>query len=269
MCVKIALHRLGLRSWIDDLVAEGRSSFTTDEARQIHGGAEKAVQGCLRRLRAKGWIASPLRGFHVIVPPEYRRLGCLPALWFVDDLAAYIGVPYYVALLSAAELHGAAHQRPQVFQIMLPRTHRAIRCGDVRLAFTMRGNLIHAPTVVRNTPKGTVRIASPELTAFDLVGYPAQVGGLGSAAAVLAELTEELNGAALAKVAPLCPVPWAQRLGWLLDHVGAAEEASVLSAWVAKQAPPTCALDPDRPAGNAPRNDRWRLVENVVVEVEP
>lgn len=258
-----------LASWLDDLVGQGRRTFTTEEAHQIHGGTEKAVQGCLRRLRLKGFIASPLRGFHMVVPPEYRRLGCLPALWFVDDLAEHLGVTYYVALLSAAELHGAAHQRPQVFQIMLPRTHRAVRCGGVRLAFAMRGNLDEVPVLVRNTPTGTVRIASPELTAFDLVGYPALVGGLGGAAVVLAELAETLDGTALTKMAPLCPVPWAQRLGWLLDRVGALDSTGPLAEWVAARRPPTCALDVEHTVRDAPRSDRWRLVENVIVEVDP
>ena len=34
---------------------------------------------------------------------------------------AHLSQPYYVALLSAAAYHGAAHQKPQVFQVMVPR----------------------------------------------------------------------------------------------------------------------------------------------------
>jgi hypothetical protein len=49
----------------------------------------------------------------VIVPPEYRRIECLAADHFVPQLMEHLGEWYYVALLSAAELHGAAHQRPK------------------------------------------------------------------------------------------------------------------------------------------------------------
>src|SRR5204862_425249 len=80
------------------------------------GTSLAAVQAALRRLKRRGEIADPYRGFHVIVPPEYRRLGCLPAEQFVPQLMRVLGETYYVALLSAAELHGAAHQRPQAFQ---------------------------------------------------------------------------------------------------------------------------------------------------------
>ena len=48
-------------------------------------------------------IADPNRGFHVVVPPAYRRLGCLRADQFIPDLMAHLGEPYYVGLLSAAK----------------------------------------------------------------------------------------------------------------------------------------------------------------------
>lgn len=266
--MKPAGNGMDLGRWIDDLVAGGRSSFTTDEARGVHGGTYKAVQAVLRRLRAKGEIASPLRGFHLVVPPEYRRLGCLPPLWFIDDLARHLGQPYYVALLSAAELHGAAHQRPQAFQVMRPRPHRSVECGGVRIDFVMRGSLASVPVVLRHTPKGTVRIATPEATAFDLVGYVHRCGGLVNVATVLRELAEELDPVALAGLAPLSPVPWAQRLGFLLDLVGSRGRTGPLSAWVRDQAPPTCALDVDRPPGHGPVDRGWRVVVNVEVEVD-
>ena len=209
-----------------------------------------------------------MRGFHLVLPPEYRSLGCLPPLWFIDDLAGFHGQPYYVALLSAAELHGAAHQRPQTFQVMLPRPQRPITCGGVRIDFAMRGNLEHAPVVVRNTPKGIVRIASPELTAFELVGYPRHGGGMDNVATVLSELAESLDPAMLAAAAPLSPLPWAQRLGFLLDHVGFGSVSDELAAWVFARSPDDCALDPRRPTGGALRDSRWKLIVNAEVEVE-
>ena len=61
----------------------------------------------------------PFRGFHLIVPPEYRALGCLPADQFVPQLMEHLGLVYYAGLLSAASLHGAAHQAPMVFQTIV------------------------------------------------------------------------------------------------------------------------------------------------------
>ena len=93
--------------FVADVAAAGRYCFTTDEAVRAFGGSLVAARAALRRLKARIEIADPHRGFHVIVPPEYRQLGCLPADQFVSQLMEYLHEPYYVALLSAAELHGA------------------------------------------------------------------------------------------------------------------------------------------------------------------
>ncbi|RLA20598.1 MAG: hypothetical protein DRQ56_02820 [Gammaproteobacteria bacterium] len=46
------------------------------------GNDRKLVTRALNRLILKGELASPQRGFYVIVPPEYQQLGCLPAEQF-------------------------------------------------------------------------------------------------------------------------------------------------------------------------------------------
>lgn len=72
-------------SFIADLAARGQYTFTMGNAVKALGGAVPAVRAALRRLKAKGELADPHLGFHVIVPPEYRRLGCLPAEQFVRN----------------------------------------------------------------------------------------------------------------------------------------------------------------------------------------
>src|SRR3954467_14647415 len=117
---------LSTRRFIQDLQGRGRYLFSTEEAIQALGRSLIATRAAVRRLKAKGEIADPHRGFHVIVPPEYRRLGCLPADQFVPQLMKHLGETYYVALLSAAELHGAAHHRPQSFQVMVKTNRRSL-----------------------------------------------------------------------------------------------------------------------------------------------
>jgi len=78
-----------------------------------------AARSSIRRLKSKGLVAAPHRGFYVVVPPEYRRLGCLPADQFIPQLMQHLGLSYYAALLTAGRYHGAAHQQPQVFQVMV------------------------------------------------------------------------------------------------------------------------------------------------------
>lgn len=96
---------------ITDLAAHGRYAFTTAEAGQRLGSSTVATRAALRRLRQKGEVAMPYRGFFLIVPPEYRVLGCLPPAEFVPALMARLGEPYYVGLLSAAQFYGAAHHK--------------------------------------------------------------------------------------------------------------------------------------------------------------
>ena len=68
------------------LTARGRYHFTTVEAQQVLAVSAPATRAALRRLRQRGEIADPYRGFHIIVPPEYRKIGCLPADQFVPQL---------------------------------------------------------------------------------------------------------------------------------------------------------------------------------------
>ncbi len=252
-------------AFVDGLASRGRSTFTTGEALRTLGGELKAVQGVLRRLRLRGEIASPVRGFHVIVPPQYRSLGCRPAAEFIDALAGWLDTPYYLALLSAAEIHGAAHQRPQVTQVMVPSTRRPVRCGGIHIDFIARENAADVPIITKNTPTGTMRVATPETTALDVVGYPDHAGGLGNVATVLRELAEEVSPERLVAALPCSPTAWAQRLGHLLDLVGAVDLAEAIHPAVTVGEPVWTPLDPRSPR-RGPYSPRWRLIVNAAVE---
>ena len=253
---------------IADLAARGRYHFTTNEIVIATGSSGTAVRAALRRLREKGTIAMPYRGFNVYVPPEYRRLGCLPAEQFIPQLMAHLGQAYYAALLSAAQFHGAAHQQPQVFQIMGARNRPRISCGRVRVDFSARRNAGEIPTTRMKTPRGWIDVSSPEATAFDLVGYRKRTGGLDNVATVLAELRETIDAEQLATVAHLSPTPWAQRLGYLLDLTGPRADSEPLAEFVAKAARETVPLDRGKFPISAPRDARWKLAINASVEID-
>jgi predicted transcriptional regulator of viral defense system len=180
---------------------------------------------------------------------------------------AQLGLEHYGGLLSAARYHRAAHQQPQVFQVMVEKNRPPLSCGEVRVSFVARRNVGAIPTVSFNTPRGAIRVSSPEATAFDVVGYPGHAGGLDNVATVLAELVESIAPGRLAAPAPLSPVPWAQRLGFLLSHVDAGDRAEGLAAYVAQHARETALLDPGADDSGAVRDSRWKLLVNA--EVEP
>lgn len=254
------------RKSVDDLASRGRYHFTTSEAAALRGSSVVAARAALRRLERQGVIATPQRGFHVIVPPEYRRLGCLPAEQFVPQLMEHLGHDYYAALLTAGRYHGAAHQQPQVFQVMVAKNRAPITCGGARVTFVARRNVEEVPKARFNTPRGYILVSTPEATVFDLVGYLEHAGGLDNVATVLGELAETLHPETLASLAPLSPVPWAQRAGYLLDRVGAAGKTGPLARYVAEVVNEATALVPSAPATDSPLDPRWRLWVNHPVE---
>lgn len=102
--------------YINKLRSQGRFSFTIEEVQKVLGLEKIPCLNALHRLREHKLIASPARGFYLIVPPEYQVYGCLPAEMFVPDLMKYWCLPYYTSFLSAAQYYGAAHQNLNAFR---------------------------------------------------------------------------------------------------------------------------------------------------------
>ena len=254
--------------YINGLLEQGQHHFTTGEAVHALGGDRKPVVRALKRLVSKGELASPQRSFYVVVPPEYRVLGCLPAEQFIPQVMEEVGDSYHAALLSAAQLHGAAHHRPQRFQVMVGRPRTAIECGRIRVDFHVRKDLERVATVAMNTPRGPVRVSSPAATALELVGYAKHAGGLDNVATVLADLAEAIDAQELVAEAAKAPLAWSQRLGFLLELVEADEVAAGLSSYVRQHARRVAPLDASLPRTGSRRSGRWRLAVNTDVEVD-
>lgn len=257
---------LNASEFIRDLQVDGRLTFTTEEALARLERSAPAVRAQLLRLKLKGDIVDPSRGFYVIVPPAYRRLGCIPPEQFVPHLMRFFGQPYYVGLLSAAAYHGAAHQAPMVFQVIVEKPRRSLVCGGVKVDFIVRHDMAETRWVERNVPTGRLRISTPATTACELVGYPERCGYLDNVATVLSELAEKISPDQLAAEARRVPTAWVQRLGWLLQHLELNELTAVLKAVLASQQTFPVPLAPWLPTDGAPRNKEWRIIENTTVE---
>jgi predicted transcriptional regulator of viral defense system len=256
------------REYINGLAASGRYYFVSREVPSALGVSAAAAKLALNRLAKQKLIASPARGFYVIVPPEYLSLGCLPAEQFIPALMKYRNLPYYAGLLSAAQYHGAAHQRPQGFQVFLAKNRRSIQCGGVRVAFLARTRLTEVPVQSFNTPRGTLLVSSPEATALDLVGYAHHAGGINQVATVLSELAERIDPEKLATTARTAPVTWAQRLGYLLELLGFGAKTPVLKKYVREHAKQSTRLLPKASQKRSSRDEAWKLYVNAHVEAE-
>ena len=251
-----------------EFAAHGRYHFTSSEFRSALGVSAATATQSLWRLAKRGEIASPGRGFYVVVPPEYRALGCLPPDQFVPALMEHRGMRYYVGLLSAAQYHGAAHHRPQVFQVMVDRARKPIRCGAVGVDLIGRTRLAKVPLATFESPRGTVLASTVEATAVDLVGFMGRAGGVDRVAGMVSELSERMDPGLLVDAARAASVRWAQRLGYLLEFVGADARCGPLKDYVRQRARNYTRLLPSAPVEGAVRSSDWRLFVNARVEVE-
>ena len=265
--MKLNSERITAKELITQLTSKGHYSFTSEEARSALKVSPDACKLALNRLAKQEQIASPARGFYVIIPPEYRSLVCLPADQFIPDLMKYKGLNYYAGLLTAAQYYGAAHQRPQEFQVFLARNRRPIRCGKVRVKFVARKKIEEIPVRSFNTERGELRVSTPEATALDLAGYPEHVGGLGQVATILSELASEIDPAALVTAAATAPITWVQRLGYIMDLVEQTAAADHIRTYVHEHARAYTMLAPGHEGADSHRAPSWKLVVNA--ELEP
>jgi predicted transcriptional regulator of viral defense system len=199
------MKKRSLSDFLDNLQADGRYCFEKKEAgRNLHV-SNIALKSALRRLEKKRRITAVRRGFYVIVPIEYRAKGILPPSWFIDDFMKFLNRPYYVGLLSAAAIHGAAHQQPQEFHVVTTKAERVIQVHGLVIRFFVKSVMEKTPTSLIKTETGYFRISNPAATAFDLVRYTDRVGGLERVTTVLQELGESIDGDRLVEVAKYTP----------------------------------------------------------------
>ena len=187
-------------------------------------------------------------------------IGGVLALFFL-----FLGI-LYIENSMIDDSMSPAHQRPQRFQVMVSKPRASIECGSVAVDFHVRSDLARVSTVVVNTPRGHLRVSSPEATAVELIGYAKHAGGLDNVATVLSELAESISPLNLLEEARKAPLAWAQRLGFLLDLVGRSDVADGLLHFVGDRARRVAPLDAGSSRTGARRSERWRVAVNVDVE---
>lgn len=256
-----------LPSWVDSRQEQGLYFFTREEALQTLQFTEEAFKKAAARLAKKDRISRIRSGFFVIIPLEYRSTGILPPEWFIADLMAYLEQPYYVGLLSAASLHGAAHQQPQQFQVVTTVPQREVRKKGLAIRFFFKTNFKATPVTPVKVQTGHIFVSSPETTALDLIRYARSIGGLDRVLTVLQELGESMDAAKLIDAAKADgTLVCTQRLGWLMEKSGNAPLVKDLAGFIADRNPPFARLDPSLPAADSEKDARWRLWINTDVE---
>lgn len=263
-----------IADWIDAKPPRGKYTFTRDEVVSAFPRMKaEVISTTLSREVKKGRIMIPLQGFYVIIPDEYALRGFAPQPFYLDDMMRHLGRKYYVALLSAGSYHGAAHQAPMTFCVMLePPTMRGKKTQKYATRYFYRSSIPMEYVEQRQTRTGKINVSCPELTAIDLVTYQERSGSITRAATVLAELVEKTDfvrlGPEFVKVAP---VACFQRLGYILEEVLEEQEAAdgvyelLMRAGVRLQ---KTTLKAGKDATGAEMNERWRIKVNERIEID-
>ena len=220
-------------SFIEKRMALGRVAFSLDELLEEFELSAIAAKNQLRRLSGKVIRVSPRQSFFLIIGPEHRTMGAPPANWWLQDYFNWLGRPYYLALQSAASEYGSNPQALQVVQVMTDRPIRTIKAGRVQIRFFVKKNIQQTP--MRQLPQAPAPlwISTPEATVFDLVRYAVRIGGIDRAAETIRPLVPKLRVGELKRVlnAENKP-PIAQRLGFVLEAMGAKKLADAVYNWL-------------------------------------
>lgn len=201
----------------DALLAQGRYWATTDELQELTGQRREVLRVSLARLIREGRLFAPARGFYVVIPAEYHSWRVIPADWFIDGMMAHLHCPYYVGFLNAAAMHGASHQPPQTFRVVVDRYLADRDIARVRLRFTKSELVGKMPTFKKTVSTGYLTVATVEATLVDLAWKPTLAGSLSNVATVLKEIAAP-DPEQLGRVAALRDRSTVRRLGWLLER---------------------------------------------------
>ena len=203
---------------------KGRLYVTLAELRSAFPGqSEAGLKSALRRAVADNIAAYAWQGFYLLLPPTYATRRGLPPGLYIDGLMRHLGKPYCVALLSAAEIYGAAHQRPMIYTVMTtnppPRNRKN---SNSELIFVAKREFRHGipDALLRKikTRTGYLSVSNPEFTALSLVQYSKASGGLSHVLTVIEELVESCDFAHLPDcITGYIPISCFQRLGYMVD----------------------------------------------------
>ena len=268
-----SLNKNYLLSWIEKQQSHGKYVFSLEQVKkEFPGQSEEAITFAVFRLTRKNRIVSIYKGFYLIVPPEYAARGILPPITFIDDLMSFIGKPYYVGLLSAAALHGAAHQQPQEFFVVTTTKQLATRKKGIKINYFTKGTIPEILVEKRKTESGYVNVSSAELTAADLVSYHNRIGGLNRVCTVINELVESISPKKINKdLVESISTATIQRLGIIFEKYVNRPDLAQKLLEVSQSKKRRFYLQPFKAGGEKKGfevDDKWKIIINTSIDID-
>ena len=248
--------------------SNGRYAFTLDELVNVIPKPIRNIRKDLDRLNEKNEIVNIRRGFYTILPPEYQNMGVIPVDFYIDELMKYISKTYYVGLYSAAMYHGAAHQQPQEFYVILqsPKPRR-IKGDNFLINFSEKKNFPLYGIEEKKTETGYFKVSGKELTFMDLIYFEQSVGGYNRIITILEELTESLNFTRMKDVVKNdFPVSTFQRAGFIAENIlNNSKLAAIFETKLAKQKTKVVLLKPSGEL-HGERDTKWNILINAQID---
>ncbi|MDR0969564.1 MAG: type IV toxin-antitoxin system AbiEi family antitoxin [Lentimicrobiaceae bacterium] len=252
-------------NYFNDLINNNKYTFTLSELKEHFHLSDKSLLQGLYHYKKNKKIVQIRKEFYGILVPHISNNGRIPYFEFLDDLMKSLDKNYYVALLNAAALFGAAHQQPQVVYVFCtPPTPRNIKSSN--LFFLSKSTWNNEFVIQKKTQTGFINVSSPELTALDLCTYIWRFG-VNRVTTILMELYEEMNPSLLKKVAKEYDnVSSLQRLGYILENFTENEKLtsavySVLQTKKMYYVP----LSPKKEK-RGKYNHKWKIIVNMQIE---
>lgn len=267
-------ENIKISDWVEQQLINGRYTFALSYLQEcMPGKSDESLKAALKRLVGKKKIISIYKGFYIIIPPSYSNYGIIPPSMFLDDLMTYLNRPYYISLLSAAAMHGAAHQQPQSYFVctVLP-SMRKTRKNGLEVKYVSKRVFPNSHIKRIKTESGYVSVSDPVLTCLDLINYNKTVGGLNRVVTVIYELSEEINKKQMTSdVLSLAPVTNLQRLGYLWEYECGQKGLSDILFNSLESAPislKSCKLLPSGNFNEQSLLNRWKVNVNQIIELD-
>jgi hypothetical protein len=215
---------------LDDLQGRGRLVASLPELAATSGLTPLAVSRQLAHLDDRVTRLPSRPSCFLITPPEHRLRGAPPIANWLGDYCRLRQQPYYVGLLSAAAMHGSGQQAVQITQVMTIAPTRTLILGRVHIEFHVKQNLVDTPLAQIKGLAAPLAVSSPEATALDLMSYQQSVGGVARAVEVIAGLLPAMTIEGWRRAVPLENTAVKQRMGYVLEALGAQKYAKILEA---------------------------------------
>ena len=280
---------LTIRKWIQSLEEKGIYSFSMQELKEVFPLLkEKTILNTLGTLKKQEKLLPLWNGIYSIV--RFVDIGNATdnraireegkPYFYIETLMQHLKREYYVALLSAVEVHLSPKEALQANEITvitsLPPLRDSFR-GQGKIRYFVKKDIknlreigVKRKTLPFSIKERTLRVASLELTAVDLLLYEKEIGGIQKAVEVIQRIKKHLSWQELPKeVIFSTPVSIFQRLGYILSFIKEEELAEGLKERVlstGKKIRRTL-LKTDVPEkGGEPFCPIWKIVVNIPLQ---